>query len=132
MHTLYCSNFFVAIYVCWLVRSVLQAASASQIAFSLSPRRPKHLFDFMDKVQWKSLETNHSFSNLNSTIICHLAKQHLFHLLTFNYVVILLAYLPDHSETACSGPVTYCSDQSKGVFRPVISIILLGTCTYQA
>ena len=28
-------------------------------------------------------------------------------LLTFNRAVILLAYLPDHPETACSGPVKY-------------------------
>ena len=86
-----------------LVPSVLQAVSAWQRAFSLFPRRTKHFFDFKDEVQWKSLETNHSFSSLNSTLICP-SQTVSISFIDIQYVVILLAYLPDHPETACSGP----------------------------
>ena len=47
----------------------------------------KALINFIDKVQWKSLKTNHKLSSLNSTIRCHLAKQHLFDLLTFQLII---------------------------------------------
>ena len=43
----------------------------------------------------------------------------LFHLLTFNYVVILSAYLPDHLQIACSGPA-FCRAS------PPLDIVLYG------
>ena len=103
-HALLFKHYF---FVFRLVRSVLQAVSASQMAFSLFPRRTKHLFDFMDKVQsWKSLETNHSFSSLNSTIICP-SQTVSISFIDIQYVVILLAYYI-YSTRKLLAPGLYC------------------------
>ena len=59
------------------------------MAVSLFSRRTKHLLDFMDKVQWKSLETKHSFSSLNSIIICPSQTESI-SFTDIQYVVILI------------------------------------------
>ena len=98
---------FYRYFVFRLIRSNLQVFLALQMAFLPSPRQPnynKHfLFDFM---YIRSMKISRNKPEFSSELIHKMSPSQttLIDLLTFNRAVILLAYLPDHPETACSGP----------------------------